>query len=270
VGLQEVSVIDIDLNGPACRSSCISISSAILQAKLAQRGLHYDLAAQVQNITARRSPGSASWTTTLCSWMPTGKHRVGGRPELRRERRHGSPRVVLKRGWVWARVTIGGGILYVRQPARGGGPRVRASDGLRALQLGEVVGTVGGDAKVMMMGDFNDVPGSAMHQVVTGAASPTVWAASAPASSASPAATWPTCRIRLHRSPAHRLCLERGSADPEAKLFGRIDRFGDVPSDRPPGGRPSDLAVGPRRRAGRAALAFGSLKDPRMVAGVRT
>src|SRR5437867_12385677 len=56
VGLQEVSVIDINLSlfgGPVVHLPFLEI----VQAELAARGLHYSVAAQVQNVAAEPLPG---------------------------------------------------------------------------------------------------------------------------------------------------------------------------------------------------------------------
>ena len=109
VGLQEVSVIDIDLTGLGLPIVVHLDFLAILQAKLAERGLHYVLAAQVQNITAVPLPGislvdhdamlvDADRVTIVSANGQNFAVNVGVV----------APGVELKRGWVTARTTIDG------------------------------------------------------------------------------------------------------------------------------------------------------------------
>ena len=144
-----------------------------------------------------------------------------------------APGVELKRGWVWARTTIGGQpytFVSLHAEADLAGAHL---DGLRALQLGEVVGTVAGDSRVVMMGDFNDVPGSLMHQVVTGAGFTDAWAALRPG-----VIGFTCCHLPNLSDPVAAFTqridyvFTRGVAGPHDKVIGQIDYFGNVPADR--------------------------------------
>jgi hypothetical protein len=146
-----------------------------------------------------------------------------------------APGVELKRGWVWARTTFDGQpytFVSLHAEADLGGAHL---DGLRAAQLGEVVGTVAADGRVVMMGDFNDIPTSLMHQVLTGAGFTDVWAA------LRPGVIGFTCCHLPNLSDNVAAFSQRidyvftrglGRAGPGGKVFGTIDRFGDVPADR--------------------------------------
>jgi len=237
VGLQEVSVIDIDLTGLGLPVVVHLDFLAILQAKLAARGLNYQLAAQVQNITAVPLPGislvdhdamlvDADRVTVVSASGQNFAANVGVV----------APGVELKRGWVAARTTIDGQpytFVSLHAEADLAGAHL---DGLRALQIGEVVGTVAGDARVVMMGDFNDVPGSSMHQVMTGAGLTDVWAALRPG-----AIGFTCCHLPNLSDPvadfSQRIdyVFSRGITGPTGTVKGQIDRFGDVPADRIPG-----------------------------------
>lgn len=237
VGLQEVSVIDIDLTGLGLPVVLHLDFLAILQAKLAERGLNYTLAAQVQNITAVPLPGislvdhdamlvDADRVTVTSAGGQNFAVNVGVV----------APGVELKRGWVFARVTIDGQpytFVSLHAEADLAGAQL---DGLRAVQIGEVVGTVGGDARVVMMGDFNDVPGSSMYDVMTGAGFTDVWAALRPGVIGFTCCHLPNLSDRVARF-AQRIdyVFSRGITGPGDGVFGRIDRFGDVPADRIPG-----------------------------------
>jgi hypothetical protein len=232
VGLQEVSVIDIDLTALGLPVVVHLDFLAILQAKLAARGLHYDLAAQVANITAMPLPG-ISLVDHDAMLVDADRVTVGSAGGQNFAFNVGvvAPGVELKRGWVFARVTIDGEpytFVSLHAEADLAGAHL---DGLRALQIGEVVGTVGGDARVVMMGDFNDVPGSSMHQVMTGAGFSDVWAA------LRPGVIGFTCCHAANLSDhvadfSQRIdyVFSRSNTGPDKK--GWIDLFGDVPADR--------------------------------------
>jgi len=233
LGLQEVSVIDIDLTGLGLPVVVHLDFLAILQARLAARGLHYELAAQVQNITAVPLPGislvdhdamlvDADRVTVASAGGQNFAVNVGVV----------APGVELKRGWVWARTTIGGQpytFVSLHAEADLAGAHL---DGLRALQLGEVVGTVAGDSRVVMMGDFNDVPGSLMHQVVTGAGFTDAWAALRPG-----VIGFTCCHLPNLSDPVAAFTQRidyvfvRSNTAP-GKTKGQIDYFGNVPADR--------------------------------------
>lgn len=234
VGLQEVSVIDIDLTGLGLPVVVHLDFLAILQAKLAERGLNYTLAAQVQNVSAVPIPGislvdhdamlvDADRVTVVSAGGQNFAANVGVV----------APGVELKRGWVFARVTIDGRpytFVSLHAEADLGGAHL---DGLRALQIGEVAGTVAGDARVVMMGDFNDVPGSAMHQVMTGNGFTDVWAAMRPG-----AIGFTCCHLSNLSDPVADFTqridyvFARGFTGPEGRVLGQIDLFGNVPADR--------------------------------------
>jgi endonuclease/exonuclease/phosphatase family protein len=237
VGLQEVSVIDIDLTGLGLPIVVHLDFLAILQAKLAERGLHYVVAAQVENITAVPLPGislvdhdamlvDADRVTIVSAHGQNFAVNVGVV----------APGVELKRGWVTARTTIDGQpytFVSLHAEADLGGAHL---DGLRAAQIGEVVGTVGGDARIVMMGDFNDVPGSSMHDVMAGAGFTDVWAALRPGVIGFTCCHLPNLSDQIAAlSQRIDYVFTRGIAGPNGNVIGQIDRFGEVPADRIPG-----------------------------------
>ena len=87
------------------------------------------------------------------------------------------------------------------------------------------------DERVVMMGDFNDVPGSQMHQVVTGAGFTDVWA------TMHPGVICFTCCHLANLSDQVAVFTQRIDYvfvrfSGAGKLKGQIDRFGNVPADR--------------------------------------
>jgi len=251
VGLQEVSVIDIDLTGLGLPVVVHLDFLAILQAKLAQRGLHYNLAAQVENITATPLPG-ISLVDHDAMLVDADRVTIGSAAGQNFAVNIGTvaPGIVLKRGWVWARVTIDGDpytFVSLHAEADLAGAHL---DGLRAVQLGEVVGTVGGDARVVLMGDFNDVPGSLMHQVVSGAGFTDVWALLRPGVIGFTCCHLPNLSDQIapfSQRIDYVFTRGIGGGDPDGRLSGQIDRFGNVPSDRLPG---PDHPIWPSDHAG--------------------
>jgi len=239
VGLQEVSVIDIDLSGMGGPVVYLNFLE-ILQAELAARGLNYTAAAQVQNTNAAPLPGislvdfdvllvDADWVTITSAGGQNFTVIVG--PV--------APGVTLIRGWVWARTTIGDQS-YTFASAHTEANLAGAPQGLleqiRAAQVGEMVASLGSSDRVVLMGDLNDTPGSLMYQVLAGAGFTDVWAA------LRPGVVGLTCCHRADLSDqvaafTQRIdyILTRGLDASQSRLFGRIDRFGEVPGDRTAG-----------------------------------
>ncbi|HYT81949.1 MAG TPA: hypothetical protein VEK86_00760, partial [Gemmatimonadales bacterium] len=110
VGLQEVSVINIDLTGLGLPVVVNLDFLEILRAKLAERGLHYEVAAQVQNIVAVPIPGAISLVDHDAMLVDADRVTVSsaGGQNFTYNVDSVAPGVVLKRGWVWADVAIAG------------------------------------------------------------------------------------------------------------------------------------------------------------------
>jgi hypothetical protein len=237
VGLQEVSVIDIDLN-PYGLPVVVSLDFlAILQAKLAERGLHYEVAAQVQNIVAAPLPGislvdhdamlvDADRVTVTAAGGQNFTLNVGVV----------APGVELKRGWVWADVAIGGAAYrFVSTHAEADLAGAHLEE-LRAAQVSELVALQPVDRPVIVVGDLNDTPGSLMHQVLAGAGFTDAWAA------LRPGAVGYTCCHQPDLSDSVAAFYQRidyvftrGLGAAGQGVRGKVDRFGEVPSDRTAG-----------------------------------
>jgi Endonuclease/Exonuclease/phosphatase family len=236
VGLQEVEVLDIDLT-PLGQPIVVHLDFLpILQAALAARHLHYDVAAQVQNTAAVPVPGISlvDYDAILVDADRVTVATAGGQ-HFFYNAGVVAPGVDLKRGWVWARVMIAGTpytfVSTHTEPDLAGASLA----GLRVLQLTELVDSLASDQRVVMMGDFNDVPGSLMHQVVIGAGFTDAWAA------LRPGAIGYTCCHLSDLSDSVANFSQRidyvfsrglGGGDADVRLRGKVDRFGEVPSDR--------------------------------------
>jgi len=237
VGLQEVSVIDIDLTGLGLPIVVHLDFLQILQAELAERGLNYAVAAQVRNIVAEPLLGislvdhdallvDADRVTVTSAGGQNFALNVGVV----------APGVELKRGWVWADVVIDGApYRFVSTHAEADLAGAHLSE-LRLAQVLELVASLPADRPVVVMGDLNDVPGSLMYQVMAGAGFTDGWAA------LRPGVVGFTC---CHRSDlsnqvaafSQRIdyVFARGMLGDGGRLLGKIDRFGEVPADRTAG-----------------------------------
>lgn len=177
VGLQEVSQIDIDLTALGLPAVVHLDFLAILKDSLAARGLHYAVAAQVRNIVAQPLPGiglvdydvilvDADRVTVTATEARTFAYNLGVV----------APGVELKRGWVLARVLISGTPYAFANTHLESGASPGLSE-LRAAQAAELVSSLPADVPTMVLGDLNDVPGSAMYRVLSGARFIDSWAA---------------------------------------------------------------------------------------------
>jgi len=236
VGLQEVSVINIDLSalgGPVVELDFLTI----LQAELAERGLHYDVAAQVQNIVAEPLPGiSLVDHDALLVDADRVTVTAGAGQNFTLNVGPVAPGVVLRRGWVWADVVIAGApyrFVSAHTEADLAGNHLGE---LRAAQVAQLVASLPVDRPVVVMGDLNDTPGSLMYQILAAAGFTDAWAALRPG-----LVGFTCCQLAdlSNEMPAldERIdyVLARGIGHPLAGLHGWIDRFGDVPADRLPG-----------------------------------
>ncbi len=243
VGLQEVSTIDIDLTPLGVPIVVHLDFLSIFEAKLAERGLHYDVAAKVQNIVATPPlPGNAVVSLVDYDALLVDADRVtvgsAGGEAFAVNVGEVAPGVVLKRGWVWARVEIARQrytIVSTHAEADLAGAHL---SNLRAAQLSQLVGTITSPERVIVMGDFNDTPGSPMYQVLAGAGFTDMWAALRPSE------TGNTCCHLADLSDQVAAFYQRidyvftrgpGLGWHRQNLVGQIDQFGDVPADRVPG-----------------------------------
>jgi hypothetical protein len=238
VGLQEVSEIDIDLRPVGVPVFVSQDFLALLQDALARRGLNYAVAGKSDNINVSLVGGLVRLfdhdvllvdadrvTVTAASGQPFA---VNLGPI--------APGVSLIRGWVWAQATVDGqayalATAHTESNLAGAPPGLVES--IRAAQVGEMVATLASSERVILIGDLNDQPGSPMYNVLTSSGYTDSWAA------LRPGADGLTCCHEADLSDHvggldQRIdyVFTRGFAGDAGKLFGQIDRFGDVPADR--------------------------------------
>ncbi|HEU5041380.1 MAG TPA: endonuclease/exonuclease/phosphatase family protein [Gemmatimonadales bacterium] len=232
IGLQEVSRIEIVLP-PFGLDFQIEFLPILLDA-LADRGLDYEVAAQVLNIDANPTPGIrlVDYDVLLVDADRVTVNSASGQ-NFTLNVGPFAPGVSLIRGWVQANVTIGGSAYTIvsthPEPDLGG----FSLEQLRAAQIGEIVATLGSAAPAVIMGDLNDQPGTLMYQVLTGAGFTDVWA------ELRPGVVGLTCCHETDLSdklPAFDEQVDyvfaRGFAHANRDVLGRITRFGMLPSDR--------------------------------------
>jgi hypothetical protein len=232
VGLQEVSLIHVDLTGFGLPLVHIDFLAG-LQAELAARGLDYQVAAANLNFTAAPMPGisladsdvllvDADHVTVNAAAGHTFAANLG--PV--------APGVTLERGYVVADLTIGGRDYRVvtAHPEADFGVSLAA---LREVQAMELAAAVAGQPNAIVMGDLNDVPGSPLYEVLTGAGFTDVWPALRPGVDGF------TDKHPYDLSNAHPTLtarkdyiFARGLDGPSGSLQGTVELLGDTPAER--------------------------------------
>ena len=179
VGLQEVTLIEVVLP-PLNLDVRIDFLPILLQA-LADQGLDYEVAAQVQNIDASPAAGvrQVDYDVLL---VDTGRVKVNSASGQNFANNVGplAPGVELIRGWVAANVTIGRKTVNIvsTHPEPNLGSQSFAD--LRAVQIAEIIAWLDQETPAVIMGDLNDVPGSLLYQTLREAQFTDVWAALRP------------------------------------------------------------------------------------------
>jgi endonuclease/exonuclease/phosphatase family metal-dependent hydrolase len=177
VGLNEITTIDVDLTPIGVPLVYHQDFLDLLVQALAARDLNYVVAATVQNIEAQPNPFVSYIDYDVVLVNPdrvtvnsTFSHTFAANIGLV------APGVELKRGWTGIAAVIDGHAVTVltAHPESGEGAQL---EGLRALQATELAGSVAAESPVIMLGDYNDVPGSPLYQVVTGAGFTDLWPA---------------------------------------------------------------------------------------------
>jgi endonuclease/exonuclease/phosphatase family metal-dependent hydrolase len=238
VGLQEVSQINIDLRPLGVPVVVDQDFLALLQAALAARGLHYQVAATSDNISVNLVSGLVrlrDHDALLIDADRVTVHDAGGQ-DFAVNLGQVADGVVLIRGWVFARTTIDGrpytfASAHTEANLAGAPPGLVAQ--IRAAQVGEMVAALDASERVVLMGDLNDTPGSPMYGVLAGAGYTDTWTALHPG-----VAGLTCCHVAdLSDQVANfdqriDYVWTRGFARDDGKVQGSIDRVGDVPADR--------------------------------------
>ncbi|HEY7634291.1 MAG TPA: endonuclease/exonuclease/phosphatase family protein [Gemmatimonadales bacterium] len=231
VGLQEVSQIDLTL--PPLGIDIHQNFLPTLLGELSERGLEYAVAAQVRNIEAAPFPG-----VTLVDYdailVDTRRVQLQSTTARNFTANLGqvAPGVVLRRGWVSASGLIGGvSFTFASTHLESGG--FPGLDQLRAAQASELVQALAGSTRLILLGDLNDVPGSLMYQVLTGAGLEDVWADLRPRNPGN------TCchltdlsNVAANFSKRIDYVFLRDAGLKHDRVAGKITRVGDAPRER--------------------------------------
>jgi endonuclease/exonuclease/phosphatase family metal-dependent hydrolase len=231
IGLQEVSTVDLTL--PPLGVDVHLDFLPILLSELAARGLDYTVAARIRNIEATPLPGVSLVDEDV---LLVDAHRVAVRNTTARRFATNlgpvAPGVVLQRGWVSAEVTIAGRDYSIASTHLESGAQP-GLDQLRAAQAMELAAALAGSPSAVIMGDLNDVPGSPMYQVLSGAGFSDAWAELRPGTRG-----YTCCHAKdlsnLVTNFGERIdyVLVRGTGDGDRRVTGRISLLGEVPADR--------------------------------------
>ncbi len=239
VALQEVTTLDIDLTALALPVDIELDFLPILQAELAARALGYAVAAQVTNTDADIAPAPGTTlrvidhdallvdptrVTVTASLAQNYTNNLGPVP--------GSG-VSLIRGFAAITAEIDGrsyAFASTHLEPDLGALDLTALRAAQAIELAAAVDALAAGAPAILMGDFNDLAGSPMYGVVTGAGYTDVWAA------LRPGADGLTCchvsdlsnRLRTFDKRIDYL-FARGL---DRRVRGRVERLGEVPADR--------------------------------------
>jgi len=237
VGLQEVSEINIDLRPLGVPVVVEQNFLALVQAALAERGLHYAVAATSENIRVNLVSGAVRLVDHDALLIDADRVTVNSAAgqDFAVNLGQVAEGVVLVRGWVYANTTIAGQsytFASAHTEANLAGAPAGLLEQIRAAQVLEMVATLASRERVVLMGDLNDQPGSPMYSVLADAGYIDTWRA------LRPGVAGLTC--------CHPADLSDRTADfnqridyiwtrgvgQSGKIQGSIDRFGDVPSDR--------------------------------------
>lgn len=247
VGLQEVSVIEVDIPGVATFTLDFL---PILLAQLQARGLDYVVAGANQNFVAAPIPGAVSLTDS--DVMLVDADRVDVTAAQGHTFQINVPPIgalVIERGYVVADLVIDDREYRVvtahTEPDFANQPLGQ----LRAAQAAEIAGVLGTAPRAVVMGDLNDEPGSLLYDVlVDDAELLDVWAELRPGAKGFTAPHPYTLDDRVpqfDRRIDH--IMVRGIPTPSGRLQGSITLFGDHPSERVAG---SDGVIWPSDHAG--------------------
>jgi hypothetical protein len=235
VGLQEVFTFDLNVDFGTPVSLYVPFLP-ILADELAKRGLNYTVAAENLNFELEPVPGiKLSDRDVLLIDADRVQLLDGAGRTFTANLGDVGGGLVITRGWVMARVSIDGQFLELASAhtESGNSPGL---DGLRALQIGELVSWLPTNLPVVFMGDLNDVPGSLMYQILRGAGFTDLWKEMHPG-----AKGYTCCHADNLSDHVPRFdqridyVWSRGFGRQPVGVQGQISLFGDHPSDRFPG-----------------------------------
>lgn len=237
VGLNEITEINVDLSllgGPSVQQDFL----ALLQGALQDRGLDYEVASTVQDIVATPVPFVSYVDYDVVLVNPD---RVIVNDEFGQTFSVNvgvvAPGVELKRGRTGIDAEIGGLTVTILTAHPEPGETAPFTT-VRAAQAAELVQSLGNTSPVIMLGDYNDVPGSPMYDIITGAGFTDLWAALHPGARGFTAAdAYDPTDLELIKRIDY--IWVRGFETRARDALGTIRLVNDQPSDRAqaPGGK---------------------------------
>ncbi len=236
IGLQEVSTIGVDIP-PLGVSVHLDFQQILLDA-LAAEGLDYVVAVRLDNFTASPAPGISLTDADVMLVDPSRVEVVSAAGHtFQANLGVVAPGVDLQRGWVSMNATVGGRpYTFVSTHTEGTGPAELLLQ-LHALQIGEMVASLGDASPVFAMGDFNSEPGTPAYQVMLDGGFTDVWGALRPG-----VRGFTCCHLAdlsngtsvLHERIDYVWTRGLGDARGRRSLQGQVSLYGEVPSDRIP------------------------------------
>src|SRR5256885_1950007 len=238
VGLQEVSRINLDLRPLGVPAVVDQDFLALIQAALAERGLNYQVAGTSDNINVSLVGGLVRLVDHDALLVDADRVTVtaASGQDFSVNLGEVAAGVSLIRGWVFARTIVGGRAVTfasAHTEANLAGAPAGLLPQIRAAQVGEMVATLGTSQPIVLMGDLNDTPGSAMYQVLASTGFTDTWRAMRPGVEG-----LTCCHIAdlsdkfANFDQRIDYVWTRGFARDNGTVQGRIDRFGDVPADQ--------------------------------------
>lgn len=178
VGLNEITEIDLDLHPIGVDVEVHQNFLDLILARITARGLPYAVGASVRDIEAQPFP-FVSYVDYDVVLINTERVNVAAPISHTFGVNLGqvAPGIVLKRGWAGVLAEIDDRTFTVVTAHPEPGDPWAA---LRAAQATELAASVGGDHPAILLGDYNDVPGSPLYQVLAGAGFADLWGALRP------------------------------------------------------------------------------------------
>jgi hypothetical protein len=242
VGLMEVSTIVINI--PALGLNYQIDFLPVLMDTLTARGLPYAVAGQVTNFTVTPSlpvPGTLSLTDKDVMLVDISRATVAGPVTAKKfvyNLGNIAPGVTLKRGFVMAPLLVDGDVYLVATTHLEDDLGPNDLSTLRYAQMSEIVAYADGYGvpRAVIMGDLNDVEGSLMYDVVTGAGFADLWKTLRPGTTG-----YTCCQFSDLSNPRQDMnqridfIFARGFEGPPGRAMGQIDRANYNPPDKFPG-----------------------------------
>ena len=235
VGLQEVSLIDIDLT-PGLPIDFDLDYLTILLGHLSALGLNYVPVGSVAGITAAL-PGVSVVDRDVvlvdadrATWDPASIVTQTFAANLGNV----APGITLLRGWVAVEVTVDGNVFTVANTHLESGHDPFFTP-LREAQAFQLVASLVAASPAIIMGDLNEGPGSPMYNVVTGAGFTDTWSALRPGASGLtcchlPDLSNPVAAGELDQRIDY--IMTRGFGHPNGRLIGSIGLVGITPGEK--------------------------------------